>query len=276
LIEHISDRVILANGTKMPWLGLGVFPMRQGEETENAVRKALEAGYRSIDTAAAYHNEASVGKAIADSGIARQEIFITTKVWNIDHGYQATLKAFEASRKKLKLDTIDLYLIHWPVKGRYIDTWRALEKLYKDGLARAIGLSNFQIHHLKDILAICEIKPVLNQVEFHPQLRQKGLHLFCIQNEIQLEAWGPLGQGALLTNPVIADLARKYHKTSAQVLIRWDLQHEVVTIPKSSKPQRIIENSQVFDFAISAEDMARIDLLDEDHRFGDDPDDFNF
>jgi diketogulonate reductase-like aldo/keto reductase len=260
----------------MPWLGLGVFPMRQGAETENAVRKALEAGYRSIDTAAAYHNEASVGKAIADSGIARHEIFITTKVWNIDHGYQATLKAFEASRKKLKLDTIDLYLIHWPVKGRYIDTWRALEKLYKDGLARAIGLSNFQIHHLKDILAICEVKPVLNQVEFHPRLRQKDLHQFCIQNEIQLEAWGPLGQGALLTNPVIADLAGKYHKTSAQVLIRWDLQHEVVTIPKSSRPQRIIENSQVFDFAISAEDMARIDQLDEDCRFGDDPDNFNF
>jgi diketogulonate reductase-like aldo/keto reductase len=275
-INSIRDCTVLNNQVEMPWLGLGVFSMKNGAETENAVRRALDAGYRSIDTAAAYGNEASVGKAIADSGILRQEIFVTTKVWNSDQGYQSTLKAFDESRKKLKLDAVDLYLVHWPVQGRYIETWKALEKIYRDGLARAIGLSNFQIHHMKDILGICEVKPVLNQVEFHPQLRQKELHQFCIDNQVQLEAWSPLGQGNSLKNPTIVGLAQKYNKTPAQLLLRWDLQHEVVTIPKSSHPQRIIENTQVFDFEISPEDVLRLDRLDERHRYGDDPDNFDF
>ncbi len=276
MFASITDRVRLANGVEMPWLGLGVFPMRQGTETYAAVRAALDAGYRSIDTAAAYHNEASVGKAMLDSGIARSEIFVTTKVWNSDQGYRSTLKAFDLSREKLGLDNVDLYLIHWPIKGRYLDTWKALEKLYRDGLARAIGVSNFQVHHLRDVLAVCEVRPVLNQVEFHPQLRQAELHRFCMENQIQLEAWGPLGTGALLKDPAIAGVAQKYHKTPAQVLIRWDLQHEVVTIPKSSHADRIRENSQVFDFAISIEDMLRIDRMDRNNRLGSDPENFDF
>jgi diketogulonate reductase-like aldo/keto reductase len=273
---NISNSVVLANGVRMPLLGLGVFPMKEGAETEEAVLTAFEAGYRSIDTASIYANEASVGRAIAHCGIPREEIFITTKVWNSDQGYQSTLKAFERSRKKLMVDTIDLYLIHWPVKGRYLETWKAIEKLYQEGSVRAIGLSNFLIHHLKDILAGCDVAPVINQVEFHPLLQQKVLHQFCIDNKIQLEAWAPLGQGELLTNPTILHLAYKYGKTPAQILIRWDIQHRVVTIPKSSRSQRIIENSRVFDFNISSEDTACIDQLDENRRIGDDPDNFNF
>ncbi len=275
-INSINDCTVLNNQVKMPWLGFGVFLMREGAETENAVQAALAAGYRSIDTAKVYGNEASVGRAIASSGIPRQEVFVTTKVWNSDQGYQSTLKVFDQSLKKLKLDFVDLYLIHWPVKGRYVDTWKALEKLYHDGLARAIGLSNFQIHHLQDILAICDVRPAVNQVEFHPQLLQAGLHRFCVENQIQLEAWSPLGQGLTLTNPTITAIARQYNKTPAQIVIRWDLQHAVVTIPKSSHPRRIVENAQVFDFEISPEDMARIDQLDENLHTGADPDNFNF
>ncbi len=276
MINSIHEYTTLNNGVKMPWLGLGVFTVKNGPETENSVLAALEAGYRSIDTAAAYGNETSVGKAMRDSGIPRQDIFVTTKVWNSDQGYERTLKAFEKSRKRLKLDTIDLYLIHWPVKGRYVDTWKALEKLYQDGAVRAIGLSNFLVHHLKDILAICTVRPALDQVEFHPELRQEALHRFCQENQVQLEAWAPLGRGRTLANSTIADLAGKYQKTPAQILIRWDLQHEVVSIPKSIHRERIHENCQVFDFEIAPEDMQRIDRLDENHRFGADPDNFNF
>ena len=276
MVKSIKDCTVLNNQVKMPWLGFGVFKMKEGAETENAIRVALETGYRSIDTASIYGNEASVGKAIHDSGIPRQELFITTKVWNADQGYQNTLKAFNQSRKKLQLDTIDLYLIHWPVKQKYPETWKALEKLYIDGVVRAIGLSNFLIHHIKDIQASCDIPPMVDQVEFHPQLRQPELHDYCFKNNIQLEAWAPLGQSRSLQNPTILELARTYGKTSAQILIRWDLQLKVVTIPKSSTPTRIIENCQVFDFEISSFDMARINHLDENLRFSDDPDHFDF
>ncbi len=276
MINSLNDCATLENGIEIPWLGFGVFQMKSGSETELSVRTALQAGYRSIDTAAIYANEASVGNGIKESGIPRENIFLTTKVWNTDQRNGSTLKAFNESMKKLQTDYIDLYLIHWPVRGCYVDTWKALEKLYKEGVVRAIGVSNFQIHHLKDILAVCEVKPALNQVEFHPELRQLGLHKFCVENHIQLEAWAPLGQGRALSNPIIVELGKKYGKTPAQILIHWDLQSGVVTIPKSSTPHRIVENSQVFDFTLSAEDIARIETLNKDRRIGPDPDNFDF
>jgi len=276
MVVSIKDCTVLNNNVEMPWLGLGVFKMKEGDETENAIRAALDYGYRSIDTAAIYRNEEGVGRAIKNSGIHKDELFITTKVWNSNQGYETTLKAFDESRRKLQLDVIDLYLIHWPVKGKYTETWKALEKLYTDGSVRAIGLSNFLVHHIQDILEICEIPPMVDQVEFHPQLRQPELHRFCVEHQIQLEAWAPLGQSRSLQNPAVVEIAEKHGKSPAQILIRWDLQLEVVTIPKSSKPERILENCQVFDFSLDSSDMERIGRLDENLRFSDDPDTFDF
>jgi len=260
----------------MPWLGFGVFLVEPGEETEVAVKRALEAGYRSIDTAAIYENEAGVGKAIKESGIPREELFITTKLWNADQGYDSALKAFDESMKKLQIEVLDLYLIHWPVVGRYVESWKALEKLYKDGRVKAIGVSNFLIHHIQDILEISEVVPTVNQVEFHPRNRLVDLHNFCIENQIQLQAWAPLMQGKALDIPELVNLGEKYGKSPAQILIRWDLQLQVLTIPKSITPHRIVENCQVFDFEISDEDMALIESLNRDERVGPDPDNFDF
>ncbi|MFC7440685.1 aldo/keto reductase [Laceyella putida] len=276
MAKHLADATVLHNGVKMPWLGLGVWQVKEGQEVENAVKAAIQAGYRSIDTAAVYKNEEGVGAAIKAAGVPREELFVTTKVWNADQGYESTLKAFEESRTKLGLEYIDLYLIHWPVKGKYKETWKALEKLYKDGKVRAIGVSNFQIHHLQDLLTDSEVKPMVNQVEFHPYLAQKELLSFCKQEGIQLEAWSPLMQGEVVNVPLLQELAEKYGKTPAQIVLRWDLQHGVVTIPKSVKAHRIQENADVFDFELSQEDMARIDALDKHHRFGPDPDNFDF
>ncbi|MBA4542701.1 MULTISPECIES: aldo/keto reductase [Thermoactinomyces] len=276
MAKHLADTTVLANGVKMPWLGLGVWKVQEGSEVENAVKEAIKLGYRSIDTAAAYQNEEGVGKAIKESGVNREDLFVTTKVWNADQGYDSTLRAFETSLNKLGLEYVDLYLVHWPVKGKYKETWKALEKLYKEGRVRAIGVSNFQVHHLKDLLADCEVKPMVNQVEFHPYLTQKELRAFCKEEQIQLEAWSPLMQGEVVNVPEIKELAEKYGKTPAQIVLRWDLQHGVVTIPKSVKAHRIKENADVFDFELSAEDMAKLDALNKDHRFGPDPDNFNF
>ncbi len=275
MAKHIADCTVLSNGVKMPWFGLGVWRVEEGREVEESVKAAIRTGYRSIDTAAIYGNEAGVGKAIKESGVAREELFITTKVWNADQGYDTTLKAFEESRKKLGLEYVDLYLIHWPVKGKYKDTWRALEKLYKEGAVRAIGVSNFQVHHLEDLMDSSELKPMVNQVEFHPLLTQKELLRFCKSQGIQLEAWSPLMQGNLDV-PLLKELAEKYKKTPAQIVLRWDLQHEVVTIPKSVKEHRIKENADIFDFELSQEDMDKIDGLNQNKRFGADPDNFNF
>jgi methylglyoxal/glyoxal reductase len=275
--RDVSDSTTLHDGIKMPWLGLGVWQgePKDGEEVENAVRVALDAGYRLIDTAAGYENERGVGNAIRASRIPREEIFVTTKVRNRDQGYDSTLRAFEESYKKLDLEYIDLYLVHWPVKGKYKDTWRAFEKLYREGVVRSIGVSNFQIHHLEDLLTSAEIIPTVNQVEYHPLLTQKPLHSFCKEKGIQLEAWSPLMQGNL-DHPVIAELAAKYNRTPAQIVLRWDLQNEVITIPKSIRPERIVENADIFGFTLSTEDMQRIDQLNENKRFGPDPDNFNF
>ncbi|MED0688224.1 aldo/keto reductase [Anoxybacillus ayderensis] len=276
-MKSLQDAATLHNGVRMPWLGLGVYKVQEGDEVIRSVRTALEVGYRHIDTAAFYENEEGVGQAIRESGIRREEVFVTTKVWNSDQGYESTLKAFHTSLKKLGFDYIDLYLVHWPVKEKYKETYKALEKLYKDGFVRAIGVSNFQIHHLEHILADCEIKPMVNQVEFHPRLTQKELLAFCKQHQIQLEAWSPLMRGGeLLNEPTLVDIAQKYNKTPAQVILRWDLQHEVVTIPKSVTPQRIAQNANIFDFTLTKEEMDAIDALNENRRIGPDPDNFDF
>jgi len=275
-MKHVQDTTTLNNGVKMPWLGFGVFKVKDGEEVVEAVKTAIQAGYRSIDTAKAYNNETGVAQGIRESGIAREDLFITTKVWNGDQGYESTLAAFEASMERLELEYLDLYLIHWPVKGKYKDTWRALEKLHKEGRIRAIGVSNFQIHHLEDLMTDATIKPAVNQVELHPLLIQTELREYCSKHQIQIEAWSPLGQGHLLEHPLLLEIAAKYSKSPAQVILRWDLQNGIVTIPKSITPQRIRDNADLFDFELTTEEIERINQLNENKRFGSDPDNFNF
>ncbi|TWD98832.1 diketogulonate reductase-like aldo/keto reductase [Neobacillus bataviensis] len=277
MASSLKSTTTLNNGVEMPWLGLGVFQVKDGEEVISSVKTALEVGYRSIDTAAIYKNEEGVGQAIVESNVPREELFITTKLWNADQGYETALAAFEKSLEKLGLEYLDLYLIHWPLpsQGKYVETWRALEKLYKDGRVRAIGVSNFKVHHLEDIIANCEIKPMVNQVEYHPRFNQRELHDFCKKNGIQLEAWSPLMQGGLLDDPTLVEIAKKYNKSTAQIIIRWDIQTGVVTIPKSVKPHRIAENADIFDFELSQEDLEKINALNQDKRMFADPDDFN-
>ncbi|PFH90587.1 aldo/keto reductase [Bacillus sp. AFS088145] len=272
MLTNLKETVTLHNGVRMPRLGLGVFKVSEGEEVVESVKAAIRNGYISIDTAAIYKNEEGVGQAIKESGIAREELFVTSKVWNSDQGYETTLQAFETSLNLLGLDYLDLYLIHWPGVDKYKDTWKALEKLYKDGRVRAIGVSNFQIHHLQDLMSDCDIKPMVNQVEFHPHLTQKELLAFCKNEGIQMEAWSPLKQGQLLEEPVLTKIAHKYNKSVAQVILRWDLQNDVVTIPKSIKENRIIENANIFDFELTQEDMENIDALNQDSRAGSHPD----
>ena len=273
---NLQSTTTLNNGVKMPWFGLGVFKVEEGPELVNAVKTAIKHGYRSIDTAAIYGNEEGVGQGIKESGIAREDLFITSKVWNADLGYESTLAAYQTSLDKLGLEYLDLYLIHWPVAGKYKEAWRALETLYKEGRVRAIGVSNFQVHHLEDLLKDAEVKPMVNQVEYHPRLTQNEVQAFCRENDIQMEAWSPLMQGQLLDNEVLAGIAAKYNKSVAQIILRWDLQNGVVTIPKSTKEHRIIENSQVFDFELTQEDMHQINELNQNHRVGPDPDNFDF
>lgn len=277
MTSRITDCTTLNNGVQMPWFGLGVYKVNEGEEVETSVITALEAGYRSIDTAALYANEEGVGRALRASGVPREQVFVTTKVWNSDQGYESTLAAFDASRKRLGMDYVDLYLIHWPVKGKYIDTWRALVKLYQEGHVRAIGVSNFQIHHLKDVMQVSDVVPAVNQVEFHPRLTQKPLLEFCKANHVQLEAWAPLMRGGdLLQHETVKEIAARHGKTPAQVVLRWDLELGVVTIPKSVHKNRIYENADIFDFSLSADEVAAIDSLNQDYRTGADPDNFNF
>ncbi|PNR88477.1 glyoxal reductase [Petrotoga sp. 9T1HF07.CasAA.8.2] len=272
-ITSIYDNTELANKVKIPWLGYGTYKAH-GDELIEGVKYSLSIGYRLIDTAEMYENEEEIGKAIRQSKIPRDEIFITSKVWNTNQGFESTLNSFENSLKRLGTDYLDLYLIHWPVSGRYIETWKALEKLYKEGRVRAIGVSNFLIHHLQDIINNCEITPMVNQVEFHPYLLQRDLLDFCQRNKIQLEAWSPLMRGRVQNILQIVDIANKYKKTPAQIVLRWDLQHGVVTIPKSVHKERIKENADIFDFELTEEEMKIIDNLDQSKRFGANPDDF--
>jgi methylglyoxal/glyoxal reductase len=272
----ISSKVKLNNGLEMPWFGLGVFLSNEGEEVEKAVKVALKNGYRHIDTAAIYKNERGVGKAVKESGIPREEIFITSKVWNTDQDYKTTLAAYEASLERLQMDYLDLYLIHWPKGKRSVETWKALEELYAKGSVRAIGISNFLEHHLDEFLPECKIMPAVNQYEFHPELLQPGLLEMCRRKGIQPEAWSPIMKGRVNEVPLMQDLAAKYGKTPVHIALRWDIQKGVVTIPKSVTPERIISNANIFDFELSEEDMAKIDKLDKNARIGGHPDFITF
>ncbi|MEU6382794.1 aldo/keto reductase [Streptomyces bauhiniae] len=265
--------IILNNGVEMPQLGFGVWQVPD-DEAERAVATALETGYRSIDTAAIYGNEEGTGKAIAASGLPREDLFVTTKLWNSDQGYDSTLRAFDTSLEKLGLDHLDLYLIHWPLPARdnYLDTYRAFEKLYSDGRVRAIGVSNFLPEHLERLIAETSIVPAVDQIELHPQLQQRAARDFNAEHGIATEAWSPLGQGkGLLEVPAIVAIARKHGRTPAQVVLRWHIQLGNIVIPKSVTPSRIKENIEVFDFSLDDEDLAAISALDEDKRLGPDP-----
>jgi len=268
--------VTLNNGVEIPQLGFGVFQIPE-DETTAAVSAALETGYRHIDTAAAYGNEAGVGRALADSGLSRDELFITTKVWNSDQGYDATLRAFDTSLAALGLDRLDLYLIHWPTPARdlYADTWRALERLVEEGRLRAAGVSNFQPAHLQRLLDGSSLVPTINQIELHPGLQQSELRAFHAEHGIATEAWSPLAQGAVLDDEAITSIAGRTGKSPAQVVLRWHLQLGNVVIPKSVTPSRIRENFEVFDFELTDEDMSTIAGADRDLRTGPHPDEFN-
>ena len=276
MINGKRDYTQLNNGLKMPWLGLGVHRIDDGQEVEEAVSSALEIGYRSIDTATVYGNERGVGKAIRESGIPREDIFLTTKVWNDDQRGKRVLAAFEESLGRLGTDYVDLYLVHWPVKDVYQETWKVMENIYQSGRTKAIGVSNFLIHHLKAISRNSEIVPSVNQIEFHPFLVQPELIEYCQNQNIQVEAWSPLMEGRIVAIPAIKKMAEKYNKTPAQIVLRWDLDHKVVTIPKSVHINRLTENTQIFDFKLSREDMNLLDKLNEGKRTGPDPDNFNF
>ncbi|MFD1146587.1 aldo/keto reductase [Saccharothrix hoggarensis] len=267
--------ITLNNGVTMPQLGFGVFQVST-EDTYDAVTEALRVGYRSIDTAAIYGNEEPVGRAVADSGIARDELFVTTKLWNSDQGYDEALRAFDASAARLGLDQVDLYLVHWPApkQDRYVDSWRALGKLHADGRVRAIGVSNFQPEHLERVVDATGAVPAVNQVELHPRLQQAELRAVHARLGVVTEAWSPLAQGALLGDPVITSVADKHGRTPAQVVLRWHVQLGNVVIPKSATPSRIAENFAVFDFELDGDDLARIAELDRGERIGPDPDTF--
>jgi diketogulonate reductase-like aldo/keto reductase len=269
----LASRVALSNGVEIPVLGLGVYQSRPGEETRAGVASALALGYRHVDTARVYGNEADVGRALTASGLARKDVFLTTKLWNDDHGYDATLRACDASLRRLGVEQVDLYLVHWPVQGLRGETWRAMERLLADGKARAIGVSNYTIRHLEELLARARVPPAVNQVELHPFLLQRELLAFCSDHGIQVEAYAPLVKALRMNHPVLKRVAEKHRKTPAQVLVRWSLEHRLVVIPKSVKPERIRENADVFGFALDAEDLAALDGLDAGFRTSWDPTD---
>ncbi|WP_339182916.1 aldo/keto reductase [Oceanobacillus sp. FSL W7-1293] len=269
--------ITLNNGLEMPQLGFGVWKV-ENEKAIPAVEHALKSGYRSIDTAKVYGNEEGVGQAIANSGVPREEIFLTTKVWNADHGYEETLKAFDASLERLGTDYVDLYLIHWPTPehDQYIDTYKALEKIYKDGKAKAIGVCNFEIEHLERLIEECEVVPAVNQVECHPYLQQKELRAFCKEKGIYIEAYSPLMNGKdVLEDEALKQIAENKGKTIAQVILRWHLQSDLIVIPKSVTPSRIEANLDVFDFELNEEEIKTIDALDRNIRSGWHPNEMN-
>jgi len=277
LPEGLKTTTLLPNGVRMPWLGLGVFQIDRDAETETVVRTAIDHGYRSVDTAAIYGNERGVGRAIRSCGVPRELLFVTTKVWNDDMRRDRVEAAFEESMRRLGLDYIDLYLLHWPIAGKIVRSWQALEKLQRTGRIKAIGVSNYMIPHLDELLAAAETVPAVNQIEFHPYLQSKPLVDHCRAKGIQVEAWSPLMQaGPLLSDRTLITIAESHRKTVAQVVLRWDVQGGVVTIPKSVKAQRIAENADIFDFGLTDSEMAAIAALDCGRRNGANPFNFNF
>ena len=272
----LSSRIKLNNGVEIPYLGLGVFRAEEGDEAYTAVKWAIETGYRHIDTAAAYKNEASVGKAIKDSGIARKDIFVTTKLWNEDQRQDNQLKAIDASLQQLGLDYVDLYLIHWPVKGKFVESWKKMEEIYKSGKAKAVGISNFNIHHIEDLLASTDLIPAVNQCECSPELTQTELVDYCQQKGILFEPWAPLGKGITLQDPKIVAMAEKYGRTPSQIVLRWGLQRGFANIPKSVNKSRIEENCKIFDFELNDADFRDLFTLNKDKRYGPDPETFDF
>lgn len=263
----------LSDGNHIPQVGLGVWKATN-EEAAAAVKAAISVGYRHIDTAAIYQNEIGVGHGIQAAGVNREELFITTKVWNANQGFDTTLKAFDASIEKLGLDYVDLYLIHWPLPKRnlFVDTWKALIRLKEEGRVRSIGVSNFEMTHIERIINETGVKPVINQIEIHPDFQQRGLRQALLTKNIVPEAWSPLGQGKLLTHPVITDIAKKHQRSTAQIIIRWHIEQGNVVIPKSVHADRIAENFHVFDFSLDQDDKTAIAHLDDAHgRIGSDP-----
>ena len=270
--------VKLNNGIEMPILGLGIYKITDKKELYNAVKWAIDSGYRKFDTAQFYDNERELGEAIRKMGIDRDKVFITTKIWNTNQGYKSTRESFEESLKKLNMDYVDLLLIHWPgqKKERYLDTWRALENIYQIKKARAIGVSNFEIKHLNDIFANCVIAPVINQIERHPNLNRKELIEFCKSHNMNIEAWSPLARGKLIDNKTLESIAEKYNKTVAQIILRWNIENKIVVIPKSITKERIEENIDIFDFSLEEEDIKKIDSMNNNKRTGFDPMEFDF
>lgn len=279
MITSLQDTIKLNNEVEMPAMGLGVFQV-ENDTTAEIVKNAIELGYRSIDTAAIYGNEAGVGEgiklALASTGLNREDLFITSKVWNAGLNYEETVSAYEESLEKLGLDYLDLYLIHWPGKNKYAESWSALEDLYIEGKIRAIGVCNFNISHLQDLMKNARVTPVINQVEFHPRLQHQSLRAYCKEHNIQLEAWAPLMQGGLLEDPTIAKIAEKYGKSNSQVILRWDIQNGVITIPKSVRKERMAQNADIFDFSLTVEEMQIINAMNLDKRVGPDPEVFDF
>lgn len=262
----------LSNGVAIPRLGLGTYKAAQGFQVESQVAAALEIGYRGIDTARIYGNEDGVGRAIAASGIPRDELFVATKVWNDDQGYESTLAAFDGSMERLGLDVLDLYLVHWPQPLLMRDTWRAMEEVYASGRVRAIGVCNHLVHHLEDLQGFASIMPMVDQVEHHPGLQQPALRDWCAGNGIVMQAWAPVMRGRVFGIPELVAIGERHGKTAAQVSLRWILQHDVVTIPKSVHVERLRENADVFDFELSEQEMRVIDGLDRGERIGPNPD----
>ena len=271
----LDATLTLRGGVPVPVVGLGVFRARAGGETSAAVETALRAGYRHVDTARVYGNEADVGIGLRASGLDRQQVFVTTKLWNDDHGYRSTLDAFEASRRRLGVDVVDLYLVHWPVPGSRLDTWRAMEHLLDTGRVRAVGVSNYMVRHLEELLVVADSPPAVNQIELSPYnwASRRDVVDLCAAHEIAVEAYSPLTKGRRLSDPPLVGVAERYRKTPAQVLIRWALQKGLIVLPKSTRPERIAANADVFDFRLADEDVAALDALDENLVTGWDPTD---